>query len=199
MNKMKKWMAAVLAVMMALLCLSACTDPGKTASETPSEAQSGEPSVESSAESIEEDGYPIEGDYVYELIDNGAHVRVLNYNGTAAEVEIPSVVAGKPVTEIGYFKNQLAGDSVLWKNETVTSVIIPEGVTRINGCAIYGCTALTEVTLPASVIVIDHHAFYGCDNLQTVHYGGEADHSGLTIVEGNEPLKNATWEYEYTP
>ena len=51
---------------------------------------------------------------------------------------------------------------------SLTSVVIPEGVTNISRSAFYGCTSLTSVAIPESVIAIGALAFYDCTSLTSV-------------------------------
>ena len=74
---------------------------------------------------------------------------------------IPKTHEGKPVTQI---------DSHAFNGcDTITSVIIPEGVISIGACAFANCDELVEVTIPASVTVIGEHAFAGNDNFTKVN------------------------------
>jgi len=53
-------------------------------------------------------------------------------------------------------------------DDTITSVVIPEGVTSIGEYAFANLTRLTKVVLPSTIERIDQGAFYGCTNLTTV-------------------------------
>lgn len=55
-------------------------------------------------------------------------------------------------------------------NDTVTSVVIPEGVEFINQYAFYNCTALRNVTLPSTCKQIGEHAFEDCIILENVNF-----------------------------
>ena len=57
------------------------------------------------------------------------------------------------------------GDNAFDYSE-ITSVTIPEGITKIGGSSFSGCTSLAQVTIPASVEILDDHAFYGCSALK---------------------------------
>lgn len=46
-------------------------------------------------------------------------------------------------------------------NHKITSVTIPEGVTKIGGCAFKGCSSLSSIAVPSSAIYIGAGAFSG--------------------------------------
>ena len=50
----------------------------------------------------------------------------------------------------------------------MTSVSIPDSVTRIGTHAFYYCTGLTSVSIPDSVTSIGDYAFFGCTGLTSV-------------------------------
>ncbi len=54
-------------------------------------------------------------------------------------------------------------------NDTVTSVVIPKGVEKINKYAFYNCTALERVVLDEGVETIEESAFEGCVNLVEIN------------------------------
>ena len=56
----------------------------------------------------------------------------------------------------------------IWLPETVTSVVINEGVTSIGDNAFENCTNLTSVSLPESLESIGFRAFCGCTKLTSV-------------------------------
>ena len=51
---------------------------------------------------------------------------------------------------------------------SVTNVVIPNGVTNIDGGAFYGCRGLTSIEIPDSVTSIGNSAFYGCTGLTSI-------------------------------
>ena len=116
-----------------------------------------------------------------------------HYYGLGGLVEIPERLS---LTEIGQFAfsnfeyimktaEELAFDdaetSKAWfiGDNTVTKVIIPEGVKKINSYAFANLTALEEVVLPSTLESIEYGAFYGCTSLKKVTFSGE---NNLIIV-----------------
>lgn len=55
---------------------------------------------------------------------------------------------------------------------SLESITIPEGVTSIGSYTFYYCSSLTSITIPASVTSIGVYAFSYCDSLKYVFYGG---------------------------
>ena len=54
----------------------------------------------------------------------------------------------------------------------LTSVIIPDGVTRIGDDAFMACSGLTSVTIGNSVTSIGRSAFWYCSGLTSINYNG---------------------------
>ncbi len=59
-----------------------------------------------------------------------------------------------------------------WGNyaDEIKSVTIAEGITEIGTYAFKGFYSITEIVIPASVTKIDHYAFQSCDNLKSVKF-----------------------------
>ena len=74
-----------------------------------------------------------EGDFVYERAGVGA--RVTGYRGSGGAVVIPERLGSLPVTSIG--------NHAFYGRTGLTSVTIPNSVTRIEYSAFSGCTGLT--------------------------------------------------------
>ena len=55
---------------------------------------------------------------------------------------------------------------------TITKVVIPEGVEKINAYAFANLTALEEVVLPSTLNSIEYGAFYQCSSLKKVTFSG---------------------------
>jgi hypothetical protein len=89
-----------------------------------------------------------------ELFETAANadrdIAITNYMGESADVEIPPLIAGKPVTAIG--KSAFAYNKL-------TSVVISKSVTSI-GYRTFAYNALTSMVIPAHVTHIGYEAFY---------------------------------------
>ena len=110
-----------------------------------------------------------------------------SYFGKGGVVTIPSDLK---ITTIGSFSfsnyeyvmksdaEYALDDSSLSKqwfigNDTITKVIIPEGVKTINSYAFAALTALEEVVLPSTLEAIEYGAFYGCTSLKKITFSSE--------------------------
>jgi hypothetical protein len=103
---------------------------------------------------------------------------------------LTSITIPDSVTSIG---------SAAFNNCTsLTNITIPNSVRSIVSYAFNNCTGLTSITIGDSVTSIGDRAFYNCTNLKTVYYkGSEADRAKISIGEYNDPLEDATWNYNY--
>jgi len=105
-----------------------------------------------------------------------------NYYGNGGYVTIPEDLA---ITEIGQFafSNYTYVEKEEWEKDpdtnenyklwylgedTIQTVVIPEGVEKIGPYAFANLSALEEVVLPSTLKMIDQGAFYGCPKLKTV-------------------------------
>lgn len=140
--------------------------------------QSGNPAVEDAAKDAANEQL-----FDFEFILNNTAVIVTRYNGTAADVTIPSCYKDKPVTVIDpvAFYNNSAVTSVTIPDSVtaipdyafgycsqLTNISIPNSVTFIGFSAFNSCTSLKSITLPSSLSTIQSYAFYNCENLKTI-------------------------------
>ncbi len=99
--------------------------------------------------------------------------------------------------ENGTIYNTETGVLVACYDKTITSIVIPEGVTEIGNSAFGSCNKLTSVTLPSTLKKIVNNAFTGCSSLTSINIpegvteiGNQAfrDWSVVTFAEGS-PFK----------
>ena len=67
-------------------------------------------------------------------------------------------------------------------DNTITKVIVPEGVEKISQYAFANLTALEEVVLPSTLESIEYGAFYNCTRLEKITFSGE---NNLIIISQN--------------
>ena len=78
----------------------------------------------------------------------------------SGKVVIPDTIDGCPVTAIGI--------SAFSDCDSITSVSIPDTVTKIETCAFQACTGLDYINIPTSVAYIGNQAFNSCIKLSSV-------------------------------
>ncbi len=81
----------------------------------------------------------------------------------SGKVTIPSTVTynGTTYTVTGIGRNA-------FREQSVSSVSIPNSVTSIGYASFYKCSSLTSVNIPNSVTSIDSYAFFGCTVLNSI-------------------------------
>lgn len=80
--------------------------------------------------------------------------------------------------------------------DSVTSIVIEDGVTGIGAYTFWLCFNLKEVTIPASVTEIRTYAFGNCDKLTDVYYiGSKANWETIVFDDLNPYIKDAKIHY----
>lgn len=119
-----------------------------------------------------------------------------HYYGNGGSVVVPG---DKRLTEIGNFafsnfdyilksEAELAIDdretSKMWYigENTITKVILPEGIEKIGSYAFANLTALEEIVLPSTLEAIEYGAFVGCTSLEKISFSGG---NNLKIINQN--------------
>ncbi|MGN1111752.1 MAG: leucine-rich repeat protein [Acutalibacteraceae bacterium] len=121
--------------------------------------------------------------YRYEILNDGT-IRITSYSGSDTELIIPSTFDNMLVTSIG--------EHAFFRNQTLTDVTIPDGVTHIGYGAFELCSKLTNVTLPNSLNTIKLYAFSECANLTSVNIPNSVTNIELAAFLGCSQLKNIT-------
>jgi hypothetical protein len=124
---------------------------------------------------------PVSGapsDFAYTT--NGGNATVTGYNGTEANITIPSTLGGYPTTAIG--------DSAFYNLIILKSVIIPNSVKSIGNLTFDNCTALASVTIGAGVTTIGNYAFDNCTSLTNITFLGLTPPTvGVSWINGTNP------------
>ena len=97
--------------------------------------------------------------YMFTYSEKSDHIELTKYEGASSEVTIPSEINGKPVTVLSR--------EVFDGNETITKVVIPEGVISIGDYAFRNCSNLTDITFPGTLTSYVTNAFTGCGSNAT--------------------------------
>ena len=121
------------------------------------------------------------GYFEYSISEDGT-VEIIGYNGSAANVNIPAKINGKPVKYIS--------ENSFYNTTTLKSVNIPNSVTYIGHNAFKGCTSLSTVNIPGSVTYVGIAAFKNTSivNKQT----SPVKYVGSWVVESDKSVKNVT-------
>lgn len=101
-----------------------------------------------------------------------ATATITEYKGNSDVVEIPATIDGVAVTAIA--------DVAFAGNDSITEVVIPEGVTTIGAEAFLRCRNLKKVTIPDTVTDLGELAFFRCESLSSVNLG-----KGITSIKEN--------------
>jgi len=113
--------------------------------------------------------------YSHNISDNTVIVERIADQNYSGSITIPESIeyAGNTyaVTEIGL--------EAFLNCTGLTSVVIPNSVTRIVEGTFYGCTGLASVEIPNSVTYIDHYTFDSCTGLTSVTIPNSVTNIGM--------------------
>ncbi len=93
---------------------------------------------------------------------------------------------GNEITRLEIPAGTTSIEAKTFQNFSVTSVVIPEGVTAIGNEAFASCEELTDVELPQSVTSIANSAFSHCEGLVSIDFSGNENltHMGINVFYG---------------
>lgn len=136
----------------------------------------------------EYDGYA-DGFY---YVESDEIVRLRRCTRTG-DVEIPSMLNGKEVTEIGYY--DYVHENFFTDPASVTSVTLPNTITQIYDNTFVGCSSLDEVYIPSSVVKIGDYVFESCSSLREVFISSSVTSIGSGIFSGCTALEEITMPF----
>ena len=82
------------------------------------------------------------------------------------------------------------GENLSLNGEAVTELVIPEGVTSIEGSAFRGFGSITSVTMPRSVVYIGDYAFANCVALKSVTVSDGVTRIDMCAFQGCAELES---------
>lgn len=131
-----------------------------------------------------------DGDWEYNY--NEAYgATITGYTGSDTDVIIPSTIGDNyPVTEL---------DMTFASNHSITSVVVPEGVTSIGSYTFETCESLTSVTLPSTLTMIGETAFARCTSLQSITIPAAVESLWAQVFLGCTNLTEITFLGETAP
>ena len=111
--------------------------------------------------------------------------RIMHYYGLGGKVVIPADLSATEIYDYAFSnckyidKNLDEGDVITDEDplntkpsyigeDTITEIVIPDGVKTIGAYAFAGLTKLEKVTLPSTIVTIGKGAFEGCESLTLV-------------------------------
>ncbi len=107
------------------------------------------------------------GEYTYRIREDGtAEITAykLEYEGIFAPKDVELVVPGK----IDGLQVTGIGSNAFRDNYSLSSVVLPEGLTSAGDLVFYGCKNLKKVVLPRSLKSVGDRIFYNCKNLTEI-------------------------------
>lgn len=115
--------------------------------------------------------------FEYGMTEGG--IEIFRADGVTGQLTIPSTWNGEKVVALG--------DSAFYGQQGITSLVISEGITKIDAYAFCECGDLTAVTLPDSLKILSYGSFSDCPQLAfTVYkngkYLGNAGNPYLALV-----------------
>lgn len=145
-------------------------------------------SVVSSAVASPSHGDKIEVDGLYYRFDSWAGTATLaDYvSEPLGDLVIPATVTYEGVD----YSVTCIGQSAFANCSGLTSAVIPNGVTKIEGFAFYKCSGLTSVTIPNSVADIGSYVFADCSHLESVEIPNSVVTLGGSVFDGCKALRS---------
>lgn len=147
------------------------------------------------------------GDYTYTT--NEAGITITWYRGSGGAVSVPGKIDGLPVTCIGTyaFANRDSLTGVIMSEglrgiksgafagcRNLASLTLPSGLTKTGPSAFVAYSSLIDVAIPASVECVDKQNF----KLYSIGWN-EADDGGITAHtgDGKEDHEYGDWDWHY--
>lgn len=110
-------------------------------------------------------------------------------------VHISDMAAWCAIDFADWDSNPAYGSNLYLDGELVTALVIPQGVTRIEGYAFYGCNNFTALDIPDSLTEIGMYAFDDY-NLDHITYGGTQEQWEQILIADEKTFTATNIHYE---
>ena len=91
---------------------------------------------------------------------SGSAITITGFNGSETEIVIPEKIDGYRVLTIG--------NAAFAGNTSVTSIFMPDTVTKTESKAFQNCTSLKKIRISGSLKELGSYAFDGCSSLEEI-------------------------------
>jgi len=112
---------------------------------------------------------------------------ITGFAGEPTDITIPTALGGVNIVSVGV--RAFAGSS------TLSSVVIPDGITTISDEAFASCPNLTTIDISSTVSYIGGKAFANCTNLSYVNLKGIPSHIDSTAFDNTNWVINDSAEF----
>lgn len=149
----------------------------------------------------------IGGDFSYEYMeDNHQQIRILRYNGNQKILQVPELIDGKPIVEIGQqaFYGNKTLEQVFFQGKELKIVkqeafyrcvnlsvvdFSKSSVEKINDQVFFECRKLAQVSFPDTLQQLGERVFWECSSLKNVTFGKGLKSIGQMAFYGCTSLK----------
>ena len=97
--------------------------------------------------------------FEYERIEKDSSIRITGYHGADKKVEVPDILNGLPVTEIGPYA---------FSGSDITLLDLPASIRRMGRYALYNCSDLQEFCFFNTLTDFGAGSFTGCHRIQKI-------------------------------
>lgn len=130
----------------------------------------------------------------YSFEYNGIHYNILSAADKTVTVASNTSASGEVVIPAyvecdGYNYKVVSISTEAFKEASITSITMPEGLESIGGDAFLSCKNLTKVKVPNTVTSVGNGSFALCSKLESISYGKNVNKIGKDIFTGLSSLK----------
>ena len=132
----------------------------------------------------------------YTILD--AQARTVEVSQRPTKYSGNWTVHANPVYNGVTYTTVAIGDSAFYNCTGLTSITLPNTVTRIGTSAFRNCTGLTQFTIPSSVTNLGHYSLSSCERLKNVSVPNSVTTMGNGVFYSCDSLNTVTWSNQMT-